>query len=528
MNVLKLLKLTLFLLIISLLIPACKSDPQTAADKGGKAQITEISIRQDTEPDMLNPVLSPLGYVLDICQHIFLPLMEYHPTKLTYDPVLVKAQPVISDIEEGPYAGGTAYSYEILDEAVWDNGEPVTAADYVFTVKLVLNPRVNAAVWRGYLSYIKDVEIDPEDPQKFTVLTYPQNILSKEISGNFHLFPEYIYDPEKIMRNFTLEELVDPEEAAKLAESDERLQQFADQFHSETYSRSPEGVVGCGPYSLKAWESGQRIVLERKENYWADELEGGRPYLRGYPDRVVFEPIPDFSAATSKVMAGEIDVMGALQPQQFTDLRKSEEVQENFNFYTPEVMQYYWMPLNTKSPVISDKRVRRALAHIVDLNRIQEEYMYGMAERIIGPIHPSQNYYNNNLKLIPFDLDKAAELLKEAGWEDTNNNGTLDKMIGGEQKELVIRYFAYPASELSQKIGLIMQENAKKVGMKIDMILKDFRTVRSENVAKRDYEIFSARTRRVPSLYDPSQSWHSRNDRPDGGKLYRLWKRGVR
>lgn len=506
----------LFFFSIALLFWGCQSDSKPEENSLHIENAT-IHVRQDTEPNGLNPFLSAMGYVFDVSQHIFLPLMEYHPVKLSYDPVLVKGQPKIKSITEGEFAGGMSYTYEILDEAKWDNGEPVTAYDYAFTIKMVLNPRVNASVWRGHLSYIKDVQFDPDMPNTFTVLTFPQNILSKELTGNFFILPEYIFDPQQIMRNYSFADLADMEKATDLAKKDTLLQFFADQFQTEKYSRSPEGVVGCGPYKLKEWESGRRIVLERKENYWADVMENPAPLLQGYPPQLIFEPIPDFTAATSKLMSGEIDVIGALQPQQFEDLRGSEQVAANYDFYTPEIMQYYWMPLNTRSPLLSDKRVRRALAHMVDLNKIQEEYMYGMAARIVGPIHPTATYYNDSLPLIAYDLDKAAQLISEAGWEDTNGNGIVDKVVDGKRRELEIRFFAYPASELSQKFGMIMKENARKLGVDIQIVIKDFSIVRSEHVARRDFEIFSSRSRHGSSLYDPYQSWHTDSDRPDGG-----------
>lgn len=506
-----------FLLVSSTFFNGCNNDPAVETASGSGVEKVSIHVRQDTEPNGLNPFLSALGYVFDISQHIFLPLMEYHPVALTYDPVLVKGQPKVEPITEGPYAGGVAYSYEMLDEARWDNGEPVTVYDYLFTLKMVLNPLVNASVWRGVLNNIKDVTFDPANPSRFTVITYPQNILSKEVTGNFFILPEYIFDPNQVMRPFSVEELVDKEKAAALAEKDGRLKDFADQFQTERFSRSPEGLVGCGPYRLKEWESGRRIVLERKENYWADALPSPAAQLQGYPSEIIFEPIADFTAATSRLMSGEIDVMGALQPQQLEDLKESRQVAENYDYYTAAIMQYYWMPMNTRSPMLSDKRVRRALAHLVDLDRIQEEYMYGMAERITGPIHPTASYYNDSLSLIPFDLEKAANLIKMAGWEDTNGNGIVDKVVDGQRRELEIRFFSYPASELSQKFGLIMKENARKVGISIEMIVKDFAIVRSDHVAIRDFEIFSSRSRQGASLYDPYQSWHTASDRPDGG-----------
>jgi ABC-type transport system substrate-binding protein len=83
--------------------------------------------------------------------------------------------PVIEEKGEG-----IAYTFEIHEEAVWDNGTPITGYDYAFTIKSILNPKVNAAHVRGYIEFISDVIVDPENPKNLQYLPM-RSILSVKL-----------------------------------------------------------------------------------------------------------------------------------------------------------------------------------------------------------------------------------------------------------------------------------------------------------------------------------------------------------
>ncbi len=505
------------LFLFTLFIISCTTDPKT--DESSSKDNT-LTIRQDQEPSRLNPLLSPTGYATQVYHmQLFQPLMEYNPKSLEYESVLLKEEPVVERINSGPYEGGLSFTMEILDEAVWDNGSPITARDYEFTLKAAFNPLVEANRWRAYLNFIKEVETFDDNPKKIKVTVYPNYMLGDYITTNFPIYPEYAYDPDGLMADVAYEDLVDAEKAQELAESNPNLQKFADQFSQMERSRDPEYIKGSGPYELTEWETGQRIVLTKKENWWGDQFVNERPLLSAHPEKITFVPIPDFTAALTKLKSEELDILSRIPADQIPELEKNELVTDNYELFVPSLNAIYWIPLNTKSPLLQDKRVRRAFAHLIDVDEAIEDFVNGLGERTVGPFLPNKKYYNDTLKAIPMSLDKAQELFTSAGWEDSNNNGTVDKMVDGKLTEMSVRFFMGPGSIVGNKIATVMKENAKKVGVNIEIIKKDFRTILSEHVRTRDYEMVALLASRDPVEYDPKQRYHSTSDRSDGSNF---------
>jgi len=498
------------LLVVALFaITACKTDPQ---DQGSNVDFkrteNEVLVRLRAEPGTLNPLTMTNNYATQVTSQIFLPLITIDPQTYEYSPVLAKARPTTEQITEGALAGGMAYTFELHEEAVWDNGTPVTAEDYIFTLKAVLNPLVNAQRLRPYLAFIKDVQVDPENPKKFTVYTNQKYMLNEEaISNSFGLMPAYVYDPDGLMSEVPLADLVDQEKAQQLAQDNENLQQFAEAFNSEQFAREKGYVVGCGPYQLESWETGQRIVVTKKENWWGDQLAEEYRALRAYPERLIYQPIADVSAV-ALIKSEEIDAVGSIPPADFLDMREATYTQERYEFFSPLLLQYLALYMNNSNPKLSDRRVRRAIAHAINVEEIIETVYDGLAQRAVVPVFPEAEYYNDDLKPIPFNIEQARTLLEDAGWTDSNGNGTVDKEVGGEVVELELDCFIAPGSETGQSLMLLVQGSLQQAGIKFNIVQRDFRTYMGE-VRAGDYEMASGGRTISPTLWEPAQDWSS-------------------
>lgn len=504
---------------VCLLFTTCKTDKSdtTAADEiSGAQEAFTVTTRIRADPDRLNPLLTWRAWAMQVNHHLFLPLLEFDPKTLEMSPVMVKSRPNIRTIEDGPYKGGTAYDFEILEAAVWDNGQPVLASDYLFTVKAVMNPKTGAAaqIFRSYFSLIKSVEIDAENPRKFTVIISPVYFRGEYLSGGFGILPESIYDPKGLMSSISLEDLNDPDKAAQLAKDNPNIQQFADEFTSDKYSR--EVVSGSGAYRLEEWESGQRLVLKKKENWWGDQLGNRYSMLVANPEKIIYLPIADATATVSLIRNGAIDIANAIPNTMFNELQKDENLKKNYRLLSPPTFLQNFVTLNTRNARLNDKRVRRALAHLLDTEEVIKTVKGGMASKIVGPIPPQADYYNKALKPIQLDVNKAKTLLAEAGWTDTNNDGTVDKVIDGQREEMKLSYLMTPANEVSTNVALIFQANAKKAGVQIDLKVEEANSIR-EKLKKRTFDMFTSASAPDLDHYDPHQIWHTSNDVPGGG-----------
>lgn len=498
-----------------LLLSGCKpekpeSDGAEYPDLG--RPLNEVMIQIDAEPDRLNPLLTTNNYATGILSGLFSYLLAIDPVTVELVPQLAESRPEMMAITEGPYQGGMAYTYEIREQARWDDGSPVTADDFIFTMKALFNPKVSASAYRVYLSFIRDITVDEDNPKRFTVLTDQKYIIGEEaISAALPVLPAYHYDPDGLLSELALKDLADEATVSQLAETDERLQQFADQFATARYGREPAGVNGCGPYRLVSWETGQRIVLERKTDWWGDEVGGSAPGLRSYPEKLTYLPISDPNAAVTALKDGRVDAMANIQPKQFMELQDNEYVAEHFNFYNPPSLVNVFVYINTRVPKLADPKVRRALAHAVDADEIINTAFYGFAERTATPVHPSFSYYNKELSTIPYDPETARRLLAEAGWSDTDNNGIVDREIDGVQVELSLNYVYTAGRSVSENVALLMQESAKKAGINIVPVPQEF-TVTQEDLKRRNFELVGGAKAIQSTPWEPKQDFHSEGD----------------
>lgn len=467
-------------------------------------RLKTVVVWEVSNPENLNPFTSTGASATYIKQNIFSRLLAYDNKTLEIIPQTAIARPEIKEIEEGEYKGGMSLTYEIRTEAKWDNGDPVTAKDYIFSIKALKNPKVNAAPLRPYLQFIHDIKIDEKNPKKFTIYSKERYFQAESSSGNYYIIPEYIYDPNQIMRQFSLPELNDSKKLDKLRD-DPKINEFAEAFNSFKFER--ETVIGSGPYTMKSWEDNDEVILVRKKDWWGDKVENV-PALKAYPPKIVHKVISDSRIAIEAVKEEQIDVMRSIHPKVFNELQEDEEVLKNYNLYTPNMLAYAYIGMNTNDPRLADKRVRRALAHLNNAEQIINELYSGFATPTAGPIYVGKPYYDNKLKPIQFSIEKAKELLAEAGWKDKDGDGILDKKIKGKTYKMEFTFRFNQGNEIRKKIGLLFKDNAKKVGIKIEVIAQEW-TVFLEKVKNHDFELMCLSWIQGPGLDDMKQIWHT-------------------
>jgi peptide/nickel transport system substrate-binding protein len=269
------------------------------------------------------------------------------------------------------------------------------------------------------------------------------------------------------------------------------------------------------------WVDDQRVVLARKENWWGAKLAGQNPLLAAYPDTIIFIPIPDQTAAFTAIKDGSVDVAAELDSKQFVELRETGFVKDDYNFFSPPTYVYFYTALNNRHPKLSDKRVRRALAHCMDMDAVIKDLYDGLAERQVGPFFPDKSYFDQRLKPIGMNLDSARQLLADAGWKDTNNNGIVDKVIDGKLQELKLQYLYSPTSNYETNYTELFKNNAQKAGIEIERIPLESNVV-GERLRNGDYEVAGRGARGLPVQDDPRQLWHTDSAQPGGSNYSRF------
>jgi len=184
-----------------------------------------------------------------------------------------------------------------------------------------------------------------------------------------------------------------------------------------------ENPIGTGPFKFVSAQPGyEEVVMEHFDDYY-----GGSPDLTpvgaACAQQVVFRIIPEASTRVSALLAGEVDIIAAV-PQ---DLVPTLESESNVQVGTTAGTQPKWIELNVNQPPFDDVRVRQAMNYAVDKNLIIEQIYGGRAVALPGALSPYNNFANQSLSPYPYDTTMALDLLSQAGWEDTNSDGILDK-----------------------------------------------------------------------------------------------------
>src|SRR5882724_677364 len=170
----------------------------------------------------------------------------------------------------------------------------------------------------------------------------------------------------------------------------------------DDYNRNP---VGTGPYILKSWAAGDRMVLERNPDYW----NKGHPYL----DRIVLKPLPDAQSRFASLQSGEADIVwdDEYDPDNIQKAQKDSKM--TVHTYIGSGAQVY--AFNTKTPPFDDVRVRQALVMAIDRKKMSQAITNGLSRSTTNPYGDGSWVKCKDDGALPSDIEKAKALIKDYG-----------------------------------------------------------------------------------------------------------------
>lgn len=485
----------------------------TSCSGNGDAVVTKdtVVIHSMSEPESLNPHVSSDAQATQMGLNIFQRLLQYDYTTMKLIPVLAQELPEVEKTGEG-----LSLIFKIRPEARWDNGDPVTANDVIFSLKAMLCPRVKSDALKATFGFVSDARRDEEDQLKITFYTSEPNMLAEDIIGyDLVILPEYVFDENHLLRKYDVKRFISPDE--ELVE-DQDIKDFATQFNSEEYSRSPERINGSGAYVLKQWQTQQRVILERKTNWWGDQLKDVNMFFNANPSKLIYEVINDQNTAITALKSRKLDVMTVTSIKDFIDLDKSDRFKNNFVKSEPPMLSFSYIGLNVRDKMLNDKRVRQALAHLVNVDQINEKILYGKGERVIGTISPANTEaYASELDPYDYNLEKAKQLLSDAGWKDTDGDGVLDKMIDGQKTSFKLTFSYNQGNPVRETVGLMIQNSFKEAGITLEVRSIDWSKY-LEDLKQQKVQMFYGAWIMDPRDEDPMQLWHTESR--NGGSNY--------
>lgn len=409
------------------------------------------------EPQTLNPVSSLDLYSSIVIGFVYDPLFEVDKN-LNFVPKIVESYYVSSD--------STLFRFRLKKNARWHDGMPITADDIVYTFSMITNPVSRAF---NKVAQYRDVEyVRKVDEYTFEV-KYRQPYAPALESWSMIPIPKHIFEKED--------------------------------FQNTRYNTYP---IGSGPYYVKKVVSGQYIVLERVTNYWDKEKE---PKIK----RVVFRIIKDPTVEFSSLKVGETD-LSSIRPIDWVNQACQPWFQEKFNTYKYYTLNISQIAFNLRDSILSNRLVRKALAHAMDKGEIKRSVYFDLAEPISGPFPPNSWAFDPGVRDYDFSLEKASELLDKAGWKDTDGDGIRDK----EGRKLSLELIIPQGSEIGIKIGEIFKETLRKVGVELNIRVMEWSMV-TKTIDSRTFQMvmFGWSLSIDPDPYD---IWHS--SQTNGGINY--------
>mgnify|MGYP000704716528 CR=1 FL=1 len=496
--------------LIALALDGCGSEETARCGKITFKPDNVLTVRMEAAATSLNPILPGPGYNRYVAANLYQTLATIEPQTLELVPMLVEKIPAVYTVKDGPRAGMLAYDFSIYQEAVWDNGSPITGDDVLFSLKVIHHPLLPLGEWVGYFEHLKALEVDAQNPKRFTAYFDQFYILGLESLCQFPIYPAYQYDPQGVLAGVSLADLQDRTRAQQVVATNKDLAAWAEAFQAPRFANDKTAISGSGPYRLERFDVDQGIVLVKKSNWWGDRVAARNRYLSAFPERIVYRFIKEEAAAESLLRSGDLDVVPALSPAKFVEMKQDSCLPLRYDMALVGANTYARVLCNTARPALSDKRVRQALAHAIDYDYLINTVWEGMAERCVSPVHPAKPFYARSLKPYAYDVNRARQLLAEAGWTDSNGDGIADKMTNGRRVSLEVSLLTAGASPVSSATAKSIQNTARAAGFAVNVVEDDIRVI-AQKTRQGDYDLALTSVVLFPGLWDPYQSFHSKS-----------------
>lgn len=362
-------------------------------------------------------------------------------------------------VETQSFLAEPEVAFRLRQGVRWHDGEPFTSRDAEFTFRALMDERV-ASPRKADFDTILRVEAPSE--YEFRVI-YRRPFSPALSSWMIPILPAHILDGR------------------------------SQEWWVEHFDRKP---IGTGPFRFKEWKTNAFIRLERNPDYF----QAPAPWLDG----MVFRMLGDQLALRLAFETGQVDFW-SVDPWAVAGFGKDAR----FELFSMPGNSYNYIGWNLRRPPFDDARVRKALAHAINIPEMVRFILYGHGAPSTGIYTPQTWFFNKDIQPIPFDKARARELLAEAGWTP-GPDGVLQK----DGHRFAFTLLTNSGNEIRRDIATLVQDNLRDIGIEVKIEAYEWTVFLRNFINKGEFDATVLGWSLGPD-YDQFQIWHSSQANPE-------------
>ena len=404
-----------------------------------------LNLSMGSSPSRLNPILANDSASSEISDWLFNGLFKYDKN----------GNHTVDLAQSYEFETPTKLIIKLRNNVLWHDGVKFTSKDVVFTYEKIIDPKVFNSIKSNFqevqsVKAIDDftLEIIYKQPYFKAIETWMVGILP------YHL----LKDEENLM--------------------------------TSSFNKNP---IGTGSYKLKEFKTAQDIELIANENYFE-----GIPKI----DKILYQFLPDPNTSFLYLKQKKLDI-GGLTPIQI-DRQIDDDFKNKFTIIQKPSFAYTYLGFNLNNEKFKDLRIRQALSLAIDRQELVDILFFGYGKICNGPFLPDSFAYNEKIKPITQNIEKAKELLKELGY-DENNPFTFEVVTN-------------TGNDTRINTAQILQYQLEKVGVKMTIRVMEWQAFLNTVVHPKKFDavILGWSLGLMPDAYP---LWHSSSDKLGGFNL---------
>ncbi len=419
-----------------------------------------ISLR--AEPKTLNPLTAADSPSREVISAMQADLVHINRATQLTEPALAKSWKISAD--------GLQYTLTLRQGLRFSDGHPLDADDVLFTFRVYIDESVHATQRDQLIVGGKPITVRKVDAQTLVFQFAKPDGVEERLFDGFAILPRHLLEK--------------PYQEGKLGQL-------------WTTSTQPKEWAGLGPFRLKEYVAGQKLVLERNPYYWKTDAKGNRlPYL----DELVFLFVPSADAQVLRFQSGETDIISRLGAENFSVLGRQQRgytmadagpgLEYNFLFFNlNDLGEKSSADLTRKQKWFRDVKFRQAVSAAVDRDAIVRLVYQGRGAALWGPVTAgNRRWIDAAILHSPRSLDRARTLLKEADFSWSAASNGEPTLMDSDAKPVEFSILTSSSSADRTKMATLIQDDLKQLGIHAQIVPLEFRSLIDRVTQTKEYD----------------------------------------